>query len=106
MNTEYFGKIIAFIGLGIIALISTIIFIKAQGDASSLAGYGQPSSNISASYSRNFSCLVGRIAEKDYLVGICPLGGYSAIFSYIGALISLIGGALFLASRKPKVTTK
>ena len=106
MNTEYFGKIIAFIGLGIIALIFIIIFIKAQGDASSLAGYGQPSSNISASYSKNFACLFGRISDKDYIVGLCPLGGYSAIFSYIGTFVALVGGALFLASRKPKTPTK
>lgn len=122
MNIDIFGKIIAGIGilfllLGTGTVIATTESIMSKSEWAAWAKqYSQPrrhfsgiqlkrrnpgsyalyktATNISVSAHR--ACAYSRFGKRD-----CPMGGYSAVFTYLGLLIAGIGGALVLASRKP-----
>ncbi|SNZ07414.1 hypothetical protein [Cohaesibacter gelatinilyticus] len=121
MNIPVFGKIIAAAGAIILALSLISVYWTAPDIISEqewkkwAKQYSRPQTHFGVQLKRrnpgsyrvyvmqrrevqtqHATCLVSRFGSRS-----CPIGGYSAIFTYVGAFFLLVGGGLIIASRKP-----
>lgn len=113
MNTSLFGLILGAIGLAIVligsgSVIATSTKVLSQSEWSQVRNQPAYRSPFIRSYQDyragmgyqngyHRQCLYSRIGNRQ-----CPVGGLSAIFNYVGLFVAAVGGALFVASRRPK----
>lgn len=117
MNTSLFGLILGAIGLVIIligsgSMIATSTSVLSQAEWSQVRNQSAFRSPFIKSYQdyvagmeyqneMHRQCLYSRIGDRQ-----CPLGGFAAVFNYIGLFVAAVGGALVIASRRPKPATQ
>lgn len=117
MNIALFGKVLIAIGalsilLGIVPVVTSLEKTLSYEELSKARArmtiigkpkrvtqqeYGYYLQNVSYNRKQKTKCIVSKIGNR-----FCPMGGYTAIFTYLGLLISMVGGGLIFALRKPQ----
>lgn len=102
MNVSVFGKVIAAIGCVIILLsVSTVLSSRMEPDQY----YHTNETNrrvTDDARAHMTKCIYSRIGETKGFGGGCPMGGYSALITYLGLTVVALGGGLVLSARQPR----
>ncbi|MCV6576785.1 MAG: hypothetical protein OIF58_13725 [Cohaesibacter sp.] len=101
MNVTVFGTVIAAIGCVIILLsVSTVLSNRTAPDK--YYHYSAENRRVTDEARAHMTkCIYSRIGETRGFGGGCPMGGYSALVTYLGLSIAAVGGGLIIASRQP-----